>query len=140
MSNRITGCCHCGNLTFELHTRLAPEAIRARACDCGFCRMHGARTWSDPQGSVTLRVADGRQLQRYRFGLRTADFLVCRVCGAYLGALLQEGDHAWSTVNLRLAGLDVHTTAASYGAEGADERIARRRRAWTPTTVVIELP
>lgn len=138
MSHRITGTCHCGNLSFELHTRVAPDAIRARACACGFCRMHGARTWSDPEGSVTLRVADGRQLQRYRFGLRTADFLVCRICGAYLGALLQEGDAAWSTVNLRLADPEVSATAAHYDAEDAAGRIARRRRAWTPASVVIE--
>lgn len=137
MTATITGRCHCGNLSFELETQVPPGEICARACDCGFCRVHGAMTWSDPEGTVTIRVADPGLLQRYRFGLRTADFYLCRECGAYLGAVLTDGDHAWSTVNLRLTGLAPETAPARYGAEDEAERIARRKRAWTPARVVM---
>lgn len=133
----LRGTCHCGNLSYELHTRVPLDEVRPRACDCRFCRMHAARNWSDPEGTAVVRIRDARHLQRYRFALRTADFLICTVCGAYLGAVLGEGDKAWSTVNLRLSGLDVGETTASYGNEDTGERIARRQRKWTPTTVVV---
>jgi hypothetical protein len=135
--HRVSGVCHCGNLSFELSTRTKPEDIRARACDCRFCRMHMAQNWSDPDGSVTIRVVNDKNLQKYRFALRTADFYICRVCGAYLGAVLADGDHAWSTINLRLSSLSVDEEVASYGAEAEVDRIARRKRVWTPTLGVV---
>lgn len=132
----LSGACHCGNLTFSLSTRIAPEDIRARACDCRFCRIHAARNWSDPDGSAVIRVTDERQLHKYRFALRTADFYICRVCGAYLGAVLADHDGTWSTVNLRLSNLAVDEVPANYGGEDGAGRIARRKRVWTPTAVV----
>lgn len=138
MIETIAGKCHCGNLSFELLTETAPTEIRARACDCRFCRMHAARNWSDPEGSVTIYVGDQRLLQKYRFALRTADFYVCRVCGAYLGAVLSDDEGTWSTLNLRLTDLVVHSEAADYGNEDTSDRIARRKRLWTPTVLAEE--
>jgi len=40
-------------IAFESDRPLAP-----RSCQCGFCRRHGARTVSDPDGVVTLILAD----------------------------------------------------------------------------------
>lgn len=131
----ILGTCHCGNLSYELTTRTPPGEIRARACDCRFCRVHGALNWSDPDGSVVIRIAHEQNLQRYRFALRTADFYVCRTCGAYLGAVLTDDEDAWSTVNLRLSELSVEQETASYGTEDTTQRIERRKRVWTPTTI-----
>jgi hypothetical protein len=135
MTNEVAGACHCGNLSYSLHTEVALADIRARACDCSFCRIHAAKNWSDPNGSVTIDVADADLLNRYRFGSKTADFFICRVCGAYLGAVLEESERAWSTVNLRLSSLVVDEQAMSYGSEDALERVARRKRVWTPTTI-----
>jgi hypothetical protein len=132
----LSGECHCGNLSFSLSTRIAPKDIRARACDCRFCRMHAARNWSDPDGSAVIRVGDERQLHKYRFALGTADFYICRICGAYLGAVLADDEGTWSTVNLRLNELSVDENSASYGAEDSPGRIARRKRVWTPTVIV----
>ena len=137
MTDRIEGACHCGNLSFELLTRTPLKDIRARACDCSFCRIHAAKNWSDSEGSVTIRIADERRLQKYRFALQTADFYICRVCGTYLGAVLSDGEGAWSTVNLRLTRLTVDEETAQYGAEDTTERVTRRKRVWTPTTIVI---
>lgn len=132
----IKGQCHCGNIAYELVTQLAKAEIKARACDCSFCRIHAARNWSDPNGNATIEVRDERQLQRYLFALATAEFFICRGCGAYAGAVLSAGDGTWSTVNLRLSDLsDISEESASYGSEGEGERIARRKKVWTPTHV-----
>lgn len=136
----VRGACHCGNLSYELATDRPPEAIGARACDCRFCRIHGALNWSDPLGSVVIRIADERNLNRYRFALRTADFYVCRCCGTYLGAVLVDDEGAWATVNLRLSELAVRAAAASYGGEDTTARIERRKRVWTPARILIENP
>ena len=135
MTYIVSGACHCRNLSFELFTRTAPGDIRARACDCRFCQIHAARNWSDPEGSVTIRITDERHLQKYRFGLQTADFYICRRCGTYLGAILSDDEANWSTVNLRTTELAVSEEAASYGAEDALGRIMRRKRVWTPTII-----
>ncbi|MEO0997722.1 MAG: hypothetical protein AAFX58_09405 [Pseudomonadota bacterium] len=129
------GRCHCGNLHYETTTAIAAGDIRARACDCRFCRLHGARNWSDPGGSTAIAIADETQLRRYRFALKTADFLICKRCGVYLGAVLEAGDGCWSTINLRLADLDPVVETASFGHEDTAGRVDRRRRVWTPTTV-----
>ena len=98
--------------------------------------MHGAVNWSDPRGSTVIRVADEEALQKYRFALRTADFYVCRICGGYPAAVLADEEGTWSTVNLRLAGLEVPSGPASYGSEETGARVERRKRVWTPTTVI----
>lgn len=85
-----------------------------------------------------MRVADEQCLGRYRFALRTADFFICRTCGAYLGAVLSVDGGVWSTVNLRLTGLSVTEVVASYDGEDAGKRIERRKRNWTPTTVFVD--
>lgn len=136
MQTVITGQCHCGNISFELSTDLAVSRIRARACDCSFCRMHAARNWSDPNGRAAIHVRDPARLQRYRFGQRTADFYLCRTCGAYAGAVLADADGTWSTLNLRLTGLQaVAEEPVGYDREDPAERVARRKRKWTPTRV-----
>ncbi|HEX2138627.1 MAG TPA: hypothetical protein VHG33_02835 [Woeseiaceae bacterium] len=136
MTQALHGTCHCKNLSFELLTRTPPENILARACDCRFCRVHGARNWSDPEGSATIRITDERNLQRYRFALQTADFFICRTCGAYLGAILSDDEGTWSTVNLRLTELAAGEEAVHYGDEDTVGRITRRKRVWTPTTII----
>src|ERR1700749_854666 len=97
--HRITGGCHCGNVAFVFAPSVPLEALGLRACQCSFCRAHGARTTSDPNGTFALTVRDDALLQRYRFGLSTADFLICRQCGAFIGALMDEGGKPYITVN-----------------------------------------
>ena len=136
VSHKILGSCHCGNVSYEIATEVKASDLTARSCDCSFCRMHSATTWSDPQGSATIRIKDPASLQKYQFSLRTAEFFICRVCEAYIGAVLIEGDTMWSTLNLGLSDLALKAKPVSYGSEDASNRISRRRGAWTPTTVV----
>lgn len=135
---RLVGKCHCGAHEVEFDSRLEPEAFEVRACQCSFCRTHGALSISDPGGSLTYRVS-AAQLSRYRFGLRLADFLVCSRCGAYLGAYMEEGGRAYGVLNLNV--LDAHSRFGSprpmnYDGESEAQRLARRRERWTPAARV----
>ena len=129
------GSCHCGAIAFTFETAQAPEFWQIRACQCGFCRRHGARTTADPAGRVVFRVRDQTALQRYGFGLHTADFLLCRNCGAYLAAVLTSANGQFATLNVNALteppGL-ASAVAVSYDGESAQDRQRRREQRWTP--------
>jgi hypothetical protein len=130
----LTGSCHCGAHKVELDSRLEPEALEVRACQCSFCRTHGALSISDPAGSLTYRVSPAA-LSTYRFGLRLADFLVCTYCGAYLGAYMEEAGRAYGVLNLNVLearGRFGTARPMNYDGEGEAQRLARRRERWTP--------
>jgi hypothetical protein len=135
------GSCHCGALGFSFATALAVARWNVRACQCGFCRAHGALTTSDPAGRLAFHINSAATLHRYRFGLKTADFLLCRRCGVYLGAQIETARGAFGIVNVRaimptsIALPD--PAAADYGAEDAAARISRREKRWTPMRKVL---
>lgn len=133
---RLAGSCHCGNLRFVFESPVAPGQLPVRACACRFCRGHGARTVSDPRGQVRLAAADEGDLSRYRFGLETADFLVCRRCGVYVSALMTAGGRMYATVNINSAEPAApalgEPTEVSYAHESASQRRTRRAARWTP--------
>jgi len=135
MTFRFEGRCHCGAIGFSFHTARKPDAWTVRACQCRFCRSHGARTTSDAQGSVVFRVGDPGRLHRYRFGLRTADFLLCRNCGAYIASAVTSPHGQFATLNVNtiadITGLP-EATPVSYESESAEQRLSRRRLHWTP--------
>jgi hypothetical protein len=144
MAITLTGRCHCGNLTLTLETQHAPEELPVWACTCSFCLRHGARTTSDPEGRVSIRVREPAQLSRYRFGLATADFLVCRRCGVYLAAVIPADHKDGACANVNVTALDAadrftrSPTIAAYAAESAPERRARSRSNWTPVAAFVE--
>lgn len=131
----LRGGCHCGALEIEFHTELATSDIGVRACQCPFCRLHGALSASDPKGEVTFRVREGGALVRYRFGLKLADFLLCNRCGGYVGAYMVEDDRGYAVVNINaFADRDRFRPAQpmSYDGENVEQRLARRRERWMP--------
>ena len=132
----FTGSCHCGALGFAFHTTLAVAEWSVRACQCRFCRAHGAITTSDPSGQLMFRAHRRESLQRYRFGLKTADFLVCSGCGVYIGAQIATPRGAFGIINVLAITprpTDLPEAAPSdYDAEGASERLRRREQRWTP--------
>jgi len=131
------GGCHCGNLAYVFEASAGLDVLGLRADMCGFCRAHGARNTSDPNGRMRIAVREPEMLERYRFARRTADFLVCRRCGVYIGALLED---KWFTVNANTfkppPPLDFPAVPYDFDGETLDERIARRRRSWTPVTEI----
>ena len=136
----FAGRCHCGNLELAFVSSLPADQLPVRACSCSFCRAHGARTTSDPNGRVEITVHDPNQLSRYRFGLKTADFLVCGRCGIYVAAVLTVGSSSYATVNINTLdsakSFQQEARSVSYEAESEAERIRRRKENWTPATVV----
>lgn len=131
-----TGQCHCGKLKASFETEKTPQELGVRTCQCEFCRRHGAVNISDPEGETLIDCAP-EDLLRYRFALRTADFLICKHCGVYIAAVTGEGDDIRSTVNvvgLRMNDFaSVEETPMQYGSENAEARVARRANRWTPT-------
>jgi hypothetical protein len=130
---RHCGQCHCGavRIVFETQRPLAP-----RACQCGFCRRHDARSVSDPHGAATLVFA--AEPVRYRFASRTADYILCSVCGTYIGAVTGESDALLVTLNLNNFDdprPDLAAMPVRYDGEVAAERDASRRARWTPLSI-----
>jgi hypothetical protein len=134
------GRCHCGAISFAFRTSMPPDQWPVRACQCSFCRAHGARTVSDPQGSVSFRIAEPSKLARYRFATRSADFLVCLNCGVYVAALLTSGNGQFATLNINTieARLDLPgAVPVSYEGESAAQKRSRRQQRWTPVSEVV---
>ena len=130
------GQCHCGKLRVSFETLMTPEELGVRTCQCVFCRRVGAINISDPSGEIIID-ADAEDVSRYRFALKTSDFLICKTCGVYVAAVMGEGDRIVSTLNvagLRMKEfLDVEEAPMEYGEESTEDRIARRFQKWTPT-------
>ncbi|WP_428487748.1 hypothetical protein [Rhodopila sp.] len=94
---------------------------------------------SDPDGQVVVQAVDWTLVERYRFGSRTADYLLCRRCGVYIGAVCETAAGPRAVVNT----LCLHDRAAftqeavrpDYDGETTDRRLARRAANWMPAVM-----
>lgn len=132
------GACHCGALEVDYRTDRRAEETTPRACQCSFCRKHDARALSDSAGALTITIHDEALLERYRFGLGSADFLLCRKCGVYIGAYVEDGGDAFANVMVNV--LDERARfpdAAPIDRDGEDAagKLKRRRAQWTPAAL-----
>jgi len=138
MSEHIGGC-HCGNIRLRFSTKLYPSQIEVLACQCSFCIKHGSRALADPDGRLNVSVEDEARLHRYRFGLRTAEYLICRGCGVYVAAVTTDDrdPRAIAIVNALDDRLQFsrEPVAGDYDAESRESRIARRQARWTPVEI-----
>lgn len=131
------GSCHCGAITVELETKTDPAEIEIRECQCSFCRAHGAVSASDPNGRIRYIDREPGDIVRYRFGSKTCDFIICRHCGVYLGATMEDdGSLGYSTTQIKnfddRALFTKQAKHPDYEGEPLKDRLARRRRNWTP--------
>ena len=130
------GSCHCGAIGFSYHTDLRPSRWSIRACQGSFCLAHDALSTSDPAGRLEFSASSPDQLQRYRFGLGTADFLLCRNCGIYIGAAIESPNGCFGIINTHALTEppDRLATAVpiSYDNENTEGRVSRRGERWTP--------
>lgn len=137
----LDGACHCGALTIQLDTAREPSELPVRTCGCTFCVKHRPRYTSDPAGRVAIHMRDIESASHYRFGLRLADFLICRTCGVFVAAF-EPGAPGRAVVNLEVLARAAELTASpaqftAYDSEDAAARSARRAKNWTPASLVI---
>lgn len=134
------GRCHCGAIGFDYKTAVAPCDWAVRACQCRFCRAHGALSTSDPGGELNFIGPKSGHLRRYRFATRSADFLFCGNCGAYIGAVIGSGAGHYGIVNVRalatVPGDLGDAIPVSYDSERKQARISRRESRWTPVAAM----
>jgi hypothetical protein len=139
-NHRLVGRCHCGAIAVRFETPSDPRQLQLRACDCSFCRKHAVRTTSDPHGTVQFIADDAKAIHRYRFGSKTADTLLCRSCGVYVGAVIEAGGKTYGIVNVNVlddqAPFARQAETMNYETENPAERIARRIAKWTPAEIV----
>ena len=134
-----TGGCHCGNIHVHLRLAQAPADTPLRACACSFCRAHQTRTLADPAGLFEVWADDWSLVEPYRFGSRTADYLVCRRCGVYVAAVCETAAGLRAVVNVNAladrAGFTQVPSAPDYEGETREARLARRAANWMPAVV-----
>jgi hypothetical protein len=118
-----------------LESDQTPLDLGLRADNCSFCIKHQAAFTSDPRGELFVVARDAKLVARYRFGTRTADFILCRDCGVFVAAVMSEPSIAAVNVNV----LDARATffqnelrVASFEGESTEQRLERRRARWTP--------
>jgi hypothetical protein len=132
----IAASCHCGNIRVALDWPASVPTIAARACGCSFCTKHGGVWTSHPDARFRLTVADEGRVARYQFGTKTADFHVCLTCGVVpiVTCTIEGTRYAVFNVNAfdGAERAQVVTSASDFEGETADNRLARRRRNWTP--------
>jgi hypothetical protein len=136
----IKASCHCGNIGVNLDWPASAATIAARACGCGFCTKHGGVWTSHPQARFRLSIADEGRVNPYRFGSKTADFHVCLTCGVVpiVTCTIESTRYAVFNVNTfdDAARAQVVATASNFEGETTDNRLARRRRNWSPEASV----
>ena len=136
MTEIIHGGCHCGNIRLAMHVSTSFEQLPIRACQCSFCRKHNVRATADPDGHVEFSIDDADSLSRYRMGHGITDFLVCRHCGVYVGAVMEDSERKQHLATCVVNALELPETrikppvAADYDAESPGDRLQRRRMRW----------
>jgi hypothetical protein len=139
----LQGKCHCGNLKLIFNSTKTPDELAVRTCACSFCRKHGIRSTSDPNGNLQIQIMNSQQVIRYRFGMHTADFLICGCCGVYVAALMHhETQQSFATINVNVLDcahlVSQNSVTVDYDGETVQSRRERRLRAWTPVTSIEE--
>jgi hypothetical protein len=137
---QLRGGCHCGALGLRIELPQPLQTYAPRACDCGFCRAHGAAYVSDPRGSLLLQVHNPTAEGRYRQGSGSAEMLLCRNCGVLLGALYQHEGVLFGVANVRAL-----ESRAEFAAEqqvsprslSPEQKVSRWREIWFPRVTLL---
>jgi hypothetical protein len=78
-------------------------------------------------------------VERYRFGTGTAEFVICRRCGVYIGAIGETGAGTRAVINTNCleerAAFTGQPSPVDHDGEATGDRLARRVANWTPATI-----
>lgn len=101
---------------------------------------HNALSTSDPGAELHFHADAPENLRRFRFGLRTADFLLCSNCGVYIGAVIETDSGRFGIINthaLKAVPADIAAVAPiDYDGEDTAGRVGRREQRWTSVATV----
>ena len=130
---KIEGQCHCSNIRFEFETNINQNDLAIRNCQCRFCKLHGAATARDPDGRAKILVDDLGSINLYRFATESTDFVLCKNCGVYVGAVLTHHGRKCVTLNMNLTNLNTdNAVPITYEDEPVDSRVSKRAEIFTP--------
>jgi hypothetical protein len=94
---------------------------------------------SDPEGLLTVRADDWSLVERYRFGTRTCDFLICRRCGVFIAAVAGMNERLGAVVNVNCLDDRGRFTSVpvlhDFEGETIDNRSSRRAANWMPAVL-----
>ena len=136
----VSGGCHCGNVEFSAELSRAPGLYSPRACDCDFCRKHGAAYISDPSGRLRIKLR-AESAVTYRQGSGAAECLLCATCGVLVAVLYRTDQLVYGVLNVRAAddpvGFGVTTTVSPKSLSPAD-KVQRWQEIWFANVAVEE--
>ncbi len=137
MTTTLTGSCHCGRVGAKLDITCAASECSPRACDCSFCRKHGAAWVSDPLGTLRVEARERDDLRTYRQGSDTADMLLCAQCGVLVAVVFAHRDGLFGAINAGcLDGVALGAAVVvSPQRLSAAEKIERWRTLWARADV-----
>jgi hypothetical protein len=135
-----TGSCECRSIRVRFETARPLADLPVLGCKCGFCRRHTARLTADPAGRLEIK-GDLRALQRYKFAHKVSEFILCRICGSYVGNFAQIGGQGLGAVSVMCLddweGLIAEPRFMPFNGVEADQKLGWRQKLWTPATVSI---
>lgn len=134
----LKGGCHCGNISVDIQLADSPNTYSPRACDCDFCRKHGASYVSDPKGSLQIRIKDQKLLGKYQQGSGSADFLFCLKCGVLIGVCYQDAKKIFAAINSKIVSntsFDSEKTVSPKALSPKD-KVSRWREVWFPNVSI----
>ncbi|MGC1886181.1 MAG: hypothetical protein WA709_08800 [Stellaceae bacterium] len=78
-------------------------------------------------------------MESYRFGSGTAEFLICRRCGAYIGVVCETTAGTRAVINTNCledrAAFNRQPAPVGHDGETTEDLFARRAANWTPANI-----
>lgn len=138
----ISAACHCGNLRLDIGWPGPADGIKVRNCSCSFCVKHGGAWTSHPDARLRITINDAGALTRYRFGTKTADFLLCQTCGVVPAVVCEMEGSLYAVVNVNtfsnLDTCELEQSSTDFDGENTGSRLERRRKNWIGTVSIAE--
>ena len=139
MNAPLHGGCHCGRVAFEMTLSKPASDYTPRACDCDFCRKHGAAWLSDASGSLRVRLRGDPLV--YRQGSAQAEFIACAHCAVLVFVRHEHAGRVHAAVNVRALDGPVAFAAeqpASPQALAPDQKRERWTQVWFADVRVVD--
>jgi len=128
MTAPMHGGCHCGRIALDMTLSKPGSQVTPRACDCSFCRKHGAAWVSDAEGALRVRFRGEPVV--YRQGSAQAEFIACAHCAVLVMVRHEHEGHMHAAVNVR-ALEDAGSFAAQQPASPQKLSTDEKRERWT---------